>query len=398
MIETILNYPLSRDRLIDLLSSSGEEEKALFDYSTATKLKNVGNEVYLRGLIELSNICDKDCFYCGIRKSNNNITRFTLKYEEVIESVKYAYEKGYGSIVIQSGERSSRSFSDKIDKIIRESKKITNNNIGITLSCGEQSEETYLRWFESGADRYLLRIETSSEELYKKLHPKDTLHNYTNRRNALELLRKTGYQLGTGVMIGLPFQTTEMLADDLIFMRDLNIDMCGMGPYIEHTKTPLYKFREQLPITTVRLGLALKMISLLRILMPDINIAATTALKVLDQKATEKAIAIGANVIMPNITPLFYRKEYLLYENRSEPLFSFEDELALLEKRLEVVESKEGSSSSLPVAIVRIEDASLVSTYPLMLFSNAPIPFSSSEPMDIKPSINVASAKLVDAW
>ncbi|MFA6853887.1 MAG: radical SAM protein, partial [Bacteroidales bacterium] len=133
MIETILNYPLSRDRLIDLLSSSGEEEKALFDYSTATKLKNVGNEVYLRGLIELSNICDKDCFYCGIRKSNNNITRFTLKYEEVIESVKYAYEKGYGSIVIQSGERSSRSFSDKIDKIIRESKKITNNNIGITL-------------------------------------------------------------------------------------------------------------------------------------------------------------------------------------------------------------------------------------------------------------------------
>jgi biotin synthase len=258
MIETILNYPLSRDRLIDLLSSSGEEEKALFDYSTATKLKNVGNEVYLRGLIELSNICDKDCFYCGIRKSNNNITRFTLKYEEVIESVKYAYEKGYGSIVIQSGERSSRSFSDKIDKIIRESKKITNNNIGITLSCGEQSEETYLRWFESGADRYLLRIETSSEELYKKLHPKDTLHNYTNRRNALALLRKTGYQLGTGVMIGLPFQTTEMLADDLIFMRDLNIDMCGMGPYIEHTKTPLYEFREQLPITTVRLGLALK--------------------------------------------------------------------------------------------------------------------------------------------
>lgn len=342
MIETILNYPLSRDRLIDLLSSSGEEEKALFNYSTATKLKNVGNEVYLRGLIELSNICDKDCFYCGIRKSNNNITRFTLKYEEVIESVKYAYEKGYGSIVIQSGERSSRSFSDKIDKIIRESKKITNNNIGITLSCGEQSEETYLRWFESGADRYLLRIETSSEELYKKLHPKDTLHNYTNRRNALELLRKTGYQLGTGVMIGLPFQTTEMLADDLIFMRDLNIDMCGMGPYIEHTKTPLYKFREQLPITTVRLSLALKMISLSRILMPNINIAATTVLKVLDQKATEKAIAIGANVIMPNITPLFYRKEYLLYENRSEPLFSFEDELALLEKRLETISHRIG--------------------------------------------------------
>lgn len=337
MIKTIPDYPLSRDDLAEFLSSTGEKEQALFDYSSKIKLQNVGNEVYLRGLIELSNVCEKDCFYCGIRRSNCNVNRYSLKHEEVIELVKHAFEKGYGSVAIQSGETTSKSFIDKIDKILRESKKITNDSIGITLSCGEQSEETYRRWFESGADRYLLRIETSSEELYKKLHPQGELHSFTKRINALELLRKTGYQVGTGVMIGLPFQTIEMLADDLFFMKEVNIDMCGMGPYIEHVQTPLYKYKGQLLPPSVRFNLALKMISLLRILIPDINIAATTALHTLDQKGREKAVAIGANVIMPNITPYNYRREYLLYENKPLSALNDEDGLSSLEKKLEAL-------------------------------------------------------------
>lgn len=168
---------------------------------------------------------------------------------------------------------------------------------------GEQSEETYRRWFDSGAERYLLRIETSSEELYKKLHPSSELHNYFKRLKALELLRKTGFQVGTGVMIGLPFQTLEILADDLLFMKELDIHMCGMGPYIEHIHTPLYNNKKQLFHPSVRFNLGLKMVSLLRILMPDINIAATTALQTLEQNGREKAIVVGANVLMPNITP-----------------------------------------------------------------------------------------------
>ncbi|MDD4776774.1 MAG: [FeFe] hydrogenase H-cluster radical SAM maturase HydE [Fermentimonas sp.] len=342
MIKTIQDYPLSRGDIAELLSSTGEKEQALFDYSYKIKLQNVGNEVFLRGLIELSNVCEKDCYYCGIRRSNNSVNRYNLKHEEVIDLVKLAFKKGYGSVAIQSGETSSKTFTDKIDKILRESKKITNNGIGITLSCGEQSGDTYRRWFESGADRYLLRIETSSEELYKKLHPQGESHSFTKRVKALELLRKTGYQVGTGVMIGLPFQTIDMLADDLVFMRDINIDMCGMGPYIEHHQTPLYKYRELLEPASVRFTLALKMISLLRILMPDINIAATTAMQTLEHKGREKAVAVGANVIMPNITPCNYRKEYLLYENKPLNALNDEDELDSLEKSLETIRHKIG--------------------------------------------------------
>ncbi|MDD2930532.1 MAG: [FeFe] hydrogenase H-cluster radical SAM maturase HydE [Fermentimonas sp.] len=333
---------LSNDELASALSSTGEEEQALFEFSSEVKLQSVGNEVYLRGLIEFSNICIKDCFYCGIRKSNSNVHRYSLNHEEVIETVKLAYERGYGSVAIQSGETVSKAFTDKIDRIIRESKRITSNGIGITLSCGEQSEETYKRWFESGTDRYLLRIETSSEELYKKLHSNDELHSYSKRLKALEVLQKTGYQLGTGVMIGLPFQTVEMLAEDLLFMKEIDIDMCGMGPYIEHRHTPLYKFREQLLPPAERFRLGLKMISLLRILMPDINIAATTALQTLDQRGREKAVAVGANVIMPNITPEIYRHDYILYENKPVSPYNEGDELTNLEKCLESIGHKIG--------------------------------------------------------
>lgn len=217
---------------------------------------------------------------------------------------------------------------------MRNARRITNGEIGITLSCGEQSEETYRRWFESGANRYLLRIESSSEELYRKIHPHDARHSFSNRMKALETLKKTGYQTGTGVMIGLPFQTIEHLAHDLLFMKQFDIDMCGMGPYIEHAETPLYAFRQHLLGLTQRLNLSLKMVALLRMLMPDINIAATTALQTIEKNARERAIEVGANILMPNITPKKYRDDYFLYQNKPVSAQSDADALHFLEERL----------------------------------------------------------------
>ncbi len=328
---------LSTEEITHLLTVTGEEEKQLFSRSAEIKLRQVGNKVYLRGLIELSNSCGKDCYYCGIRYSNREINRYMLTHDEVMQAVQSAYRQGFGSVAVQSGEVTTKAFIEKIDAIIREAKKVTAGEIGITLSCGEQTEETYRRWFESGADRYLLRIETSSEMLYKRLHPNDALHSYSTRLKALEALRKTGYQTGTGVMIGLPFQTIGDLADDLLFMQQLDIDMCGMGPYIAHPHTPLWPYRGQLRPLTERLTLGLKMISLLRILMPDINIAATTALQAISKEGREQAIAVGANVLMPNITPVKYREDYFLYENKPLSARSDEEELHYLDRRLKAI-------------------------------------------------------------
>ncbi|MCE5204897.1 MAG: [FeFe] hydrogenase H-cluster radical SAM maturase HydE [Porphyromonadaceae bacterium] len=342
MSEILQKSSLSKEDIITLLSFTDNEQQKLCNHAANIKQQQTGNIVWLRGLIELSNLCEKNCYYCGIRCSNKKVVRYSLTHDEVMLAVMQAYKKGYGSVAIQSGEITSKSFTDNINKIVADSKKMTHGEIGITLSCGEQSEETYRRWFESGADRYLLRIETSSEALYGKLHPSNEQHSYAKRVNALESLRKTGYQVGTGVMIGLPFQTKEMLADDLLFMKQFDIDMCGMGPYIEHTDTPLYAIREQLPPLTERLNLSLKMISLLRILMPDINIAATTALQAIQKEGRELAILAGANVLMPNITPKKYRDDYFLYNNKPVSARSDDDELAALEQGLRAIDHEIG--------------------------------------------------------
>jgi biotin synthase len=206
--------------------------------------------------------------------------------------------------------------------------------MGITLSMGEQDEETYREWFEAGATRYLLRIETSNEDLYRKIHPADQNHDFTTRLQALHNLKKIGYQTGTGVMIGLPFQTIEDLADDLIFMRNLDLDMCGMGPYIEHPDTPLWQYRDTLLSKQERFNLTLKMIALLRIMMKDINIASTTAMQTLDPQGREKGIRAGANVVMPNLTPVKYRENYLIYENKPGVKNDAGETLAELERNI----------------------------------------------------------------
>ena len=307
---------LNQEELVYLLKTKGKEREALFSRAAEVKKELVGNKVYFRGLVEYSNRCAKSCYYCGVGRDNKAVHRYTLENQEVLEAAKYAWENQFASMVIQSGERSDKHFVDKIEYLLKEIKKLSQGGLGITLSMGEQTEETYTRWFQAGAHRYLLRIEASDPELYKKMHPNDALHSYERRLEALHLLRKTGYQVGTGVMIGLPFQSYENLAHDLLFFKRMDIDMCGMGPYIEHEQTPLYQFKDQLMPKLERFDLSLKMVALLRIIMPDINIAATTAMQTLDKMGREKAIKVGANVIMPNLTPVKYREDYLLYEDK----------------------------------------------------------------------------------
>lgn len=304
---------MNRDELVFRLTEGGEAQTELFAEAAGVRNRAVGETVYLRGLIELSNICIRDCLYCGIRSSNSQAERYDLTDEEVLAAARYAWQEGYGSIVIQAGERRDEVFIRRIESLVDEVKSLSNGELGITLSIGEQTRETYRRWFRAGAHRYLLRIETSSLELYARIHPSG--YTFGKRLEALESLRAEGYQVGTGVMVGLPGQTPGDLADDLLFFKRLDIDMCGMGPYIEHPETPLAALRTEFS-RPERFELTLRMIALLRLLMSDINIAASTALHALHPQGRELGIAAGANVIMPNLTPTVQREKYLLYEQK----------------------------------------------------------------------------------
>lgn len=292
---------------------SDEQMNMLFDKAYEIKTLNVGRIVFFRGIIEFSNICDKDCYYCGIRKSNSRQKRFSMTEKEIIESAKWAYENQYGSIVLQSGERSDPEFTEFICNILKKIKKLSGAKLGITLSLGEQNREVFQKWFDAGAHRYLLRIETSNAELYKQLHPPD--HSFEKRRKCLEILADIGYQVGTGVMMGLPGQTPANLAEDILFFKDNKTDMIGMGPYIPHKKTPLFnkmkKFDKEKQLT-----MGLKMIACTRLVMNNINIAATTALQALNPTGRELGLQAGANIIMPNITNTKYRAAYQLYEDK----------------------------------------------------------------------------------
>lgn len=310
---------LEKDDLVYLLSALENAEKfALNRKAYQVKKDNCGNVVYLRGLIELSNICRKDCNYCGIRKSNEKISRYTLPEEEVIDRAMFALRRDFGSVVIQSGERTDKVFIDSLTHIIKDIRERSEGTLGITLSCGEQSLDTYQQWFDAGAHRYLLRIETSSEELFRKIHPDNEFHRFEDRMLALENLRKAGFQTGTGVMIGLPGQTIENLADDLLFFRSFDVDMIGMGPYIPHADAPMSTWKTRLMKPAERFELSLRMIALARIMLKDVNIAASTALQTLDPDGRIKAILAGANVFMPNMTPKIYAGDYNLYEGKPQ--------------------------------------------------------------------------------
>jgi len=330
----------SRENIITLLSCQGEDRNLLFKKSAEIKEKFIGKKVWLRGLIEFSNICRKDCLYCGIRKGNKKLKRYNLTDNEILVAAKFAYENKYGSIALQSGELESHSVTDRIENLLHKIKDLSGSELGITLSVGEQERDAYQKWFDAGAHRYLLRIEATNEALYRKIHPGNKKHDFNRRLACLKNLQDIGFQTGTGVMIGLPFQTFDDLAGDLIFMRDFNIDMCGMGPYIEHADTPLIEHSTDLLPLAERFDLTLKMIAIIRIMMKDINIVAATALQAIDPVGREKAIKIGANIIMPNITPGRYRSSYKLYDNKPCTDDSAEDCQSCLEARVSLADTE----------------------------------------------------------
>ena len=296
-------------------------------------LSRCGKNVYYRGLIEISNICSRDCLYCGIRRSNSKVKRYELAIEDIVEKARWCAAQGYGSLVLQSGERSDENFVNLVAEAVRRIKSATTGGklprgLGITLCVGEQTRESYQKFFDAGAHRYLLRIETSNQELFSKIHPPG--QKLESRLNCLKLLREIGFQVGTGVMIGLPGQTTEHLADDLEFFVRQDIDMIGMGPFIPNEDTPLWDSPR--PDEKRRILLSLLMIALARLSMPDINIASTTALRAMDVEGQEKGLLFGANVIMPVLTPVTVRGDYLLYPGK--PFLCEENGLALLEKKI----------------------------------------------------------------
>ena len=315
--EILHKTDFSLEEIKQLLAAEGENLRQLLDHALQVKLAHLDNHVHLRGLIEYSNICTKYCLYCGVRCKNLKVDRYQLSDEEVIECAQLAHKLGYGSVALQSGERNDKAFVDKITHLVQEIKKIDNGSLGITLSLGEQTEETYRRWFEAGAHRYLLRIEASNEDLYYKIHPRDAKHDFRKRLDCIDSLLRVGFQTGSGVMIGLPFQSLDDLANDLLFFKKKDLAMVGMGPFIPHPDTPLWEFRDQIPSAEKRMELTLKMIATLRLMMPEINMVAATANQTLDPRGREKAILAGANVIMPNLTPNEFRENYLIYPDKA---------------------------------------------------------------------------------
>lgn len=304
---------LTRRELAGILAWPDAE--ALFSAAYAVKIREIGRAVSFRGLIEFSNICAKDCFYCGIRKSNAGTNRYRMDADEIVREARWAFDAGYGSIVLQSGEIESEENTEFVENVLRRIRAFGGDGFGVTASLGEQTEETYRRWREAGAHRYLLRIETSNPALYAKLHPAS--HSWERRRDCLRALRRCGYQVGSGVMAGLPGQTLDDLAADIEFFAAEDLDMIGMGPYVPHSGTPLGKDAPWTPqVRKERLELGLRMIAATRLYLHDVNIAAATALQAIDPEGREKGLLAGANVIMPNMTGARYRADYRLYDGK----------------------------------------------------------------------------------
>jgi biotin synthase len=320
----ILDYQTFDQQMISrMLNCNITEHEQLMAKARQIQSKYIGLNVYGRALIELSNICKKDCYYCGIRSSNTNVKRYLLNSKDAKSAIDLAIESNIASIAIQSGEQTSEAFIDCISDLVAYAKS-QNSNIGITLSCGEQSKEVYQKWFDLGAERYLLRIESSDEQLYYQVHPKNERHNFNTRLKCLNHIKEIGYQTGTGVMIGLPNQNIEHLAKDILFMRDWDIDMCGMGPFIACKGTPMENSTSSFSDSFI---MSLRMIAVIRIVMKDINIVASTAMETLKENGRGMAISAGANVIMPNVSPDTFRSEYALYNNKPNLKISSADQI-----------------------------------------------------------------------
>lgn len=323
----IAERSLSLEEYKTLIESYSEENaKMLAEYAVAERKKHYSDKVFIRGLIEISNICKNNCYYCGIRRDNLECERYRLCEEEILACCKEGYELGFRTFVMQGGE--DGYFSDeRLCKIIKNIKS-EYPDCAITLSLGERSYESYKRLYDSGADRYLLRHETADSGHYSKLHPEDM--SWEKRIEALTNLKEIGYQVGCGFMVGSPYQRTEHLAKDLKFIENFKPHMCGIGPFIPHKATPFAKENAG----TVELTCYL--LSIIRMIHPKVLLPATTALGSLEEGGREKGILAGANVVMPNLSPYETRKKYELYNNK---LFGGSESAQALEELKKKIES-----------------------------------------------------------
>lgn len=298
---------LSAEALKELIENRTDEDfQLLSEYARRRCEENYGDRVFTRGLIEFSSYCRNDCLYCGLRKSNQNAERYRLSREEILACCENGYELGFRTFVLQSGE-DGHYTDDYLCGLVSEIKQ-KYPDCAVTLSLGERSRESFQRLFDAGADRYLLRHETADKEHYGKLHPPEM--SFDNRMRCLRDLREIGYQVGCGFMVGSPFQTTDCLVADLRFIKEFQPHMVGIGPFIKHKDTPFAEY----PDGTVELTLFL--LSVIRLLLPKVLLPATTALGTVDPTGREQGLMAGANVVMPNLSPVKVRKKYSLYDNK----------------------------------------------------------------------------------
>jgi len=298
---------LTKDEFLTLFSGfSREDSEYLFEKARARARKYYGNKIYVRGLIEFTNYCKNNCYYCGIRRGNPNAERYRLSKEEILACCANGYELGFRTFVLQGGEDPWYSDDILVDIISCIREKYL--DCAITLSLGEKSYEQYAMYKKAGADRYLLRHETANEEHYSKLHPAEL--SCKNRKKCLFDLKRLGYQVGAGFMVGSPYQTMENIVEDLLFLKELQPEMVGLGPFIPHKDTPFADFERG------KLELVLFLIGIVRLMLPSALIPATTALGTIHPQGRELGILAGANVVMPNLSPVSVRKKYMLYDNK----------------------------------------------------------------------------------
>jgi len=294
------------DNELKILIENKDCEKELFPQADLVRRQYYGIDVYIRGLIELTNYCKNNCYYCGIRRENRTVERYRLNKEDILSCCAQGYELGFRTFVLQGGEDSF--YSDELlCSIVFDIKKLY-PDCAVTLSLGEKTHDSYKSLFDAGADRYLLRHETANAEHYHLLHPNKM--NLENRKRCLWDLKQIGFQVGSGFMVGAPFQTTEHLIEDLRFLEELQPDMIGIGPFISHKNTPFCNY------TNGDFHKCLRLIAILRLMFPHALLPATTALGTIDKDGREMGLTVGANVVMPNLSPIRFRKKYELYDDK----------------------------------------------------------------------------------
>lgn len=319
---------LPKEDWVQLLSTfTPEDREYAAEKARAISVGIFGNQIYFRGIVEFTNICKNDCYYCGIRRSNDAVSRYRLTFEDILECCQEGYQSGYRTFVLQGGE--DGWFTDeRMVEIIRAIKE-QHPDCVVTLSIGERSRESYQRMFDAGAQRYLLRHETANTVHYGKLHP--AVQTLENRIRCLYDLREIGYQVGCGCMVGSPYQTVECLAEDMIFMGEFKPHMIGIGPFIPHSQTPFKDF------AAGSVEMTLMMLSLCRIMIPEVLLPATTALGTVRGDGRQEGVLAGCNVIMPNLSPLSVRKKYMLYDNKVGTADSAADGMARLAAQMEAI-------------------------------------------------------------